>query len=427
MRPRGFTLLELIIAMTISLLTVAAGVSLLVASQRWFQTGSDDRAMQETARVALDEITNNLRSAGYGMEPTFAFDLGILANTVQDRLPPGSTARFGGYNCPSGNCPSLRDRIDGPDELVFYSRDPLFERDVVSVGANSLVLAGKSTDSTLLNNGQVLQVMCYGSNNQWLWAYVSIATVNSSNPAAVAVTLIPTPGQPADFPYQNGLLGQPCFAAGAASVKAFKIDRYRYYVAAVDTGGNIQPWETPNTHPFLMLDQGLSSGGNPIVTAIAPDVEDLQVAYVYPLAGGEQVLGADLGTPVQANTIGDDTGFNLIPTYPPYAIPSFSVNPNDAALAVTTHHPANIRAVNVAIVVRTPVLDPTVPDATVPGVLNRPDLAGEAGYRRQVFQSAAYTRNLETALPVFPTYDPNYAGANCCPTAGTCAGNCGGG
>ncbi len=89
MRARGYTLIELVVALAISLIGVAAGMTLLIGSQQWFQTGSDERAMQETARMALDELQSSLRSAGYGLEPTMVFDMGILATTAQDRAAGG--------------------------------------------------------------------------------------------------------------------------------------------------------------------------------------------------------------------------------------------------------------------------------------------------------------------------------------------------
>ncbi|MGK4277476.1 hypothetical protein, partial [Escherichia coli] len=84
-------------------------------------------AMQEAARVALAEVTGRLRTAGYGLEPTFAFDFG-KANTVMDRAPVGVQAAFGGHACADDKLVVCRDSVAAPDELVFYSRDPTFQR-----------------------------------------------------------------------------------------------------------------------------------------------------------------------------------------------------------------------------------------------------------------------------------------------------------
>lgn len=421
MRARGFTLVELLVAVAVSLIVVFAAVSLMLGTQRLFRAGDEDRAIQETARVALDELGRNLAGAGYGLEPTFVFDFGQAA-TVMDRVPVGTQVRFGGYAC-KDNPVACRDRIDAPDEVVFYARDPLFGKDLTGpIGVNAITLAGPIKPGTL-GPGQILQLMCYGGSGQWLWAYVTIATVDATNPAAVSVTLATNSGGlPNDFPYQNDLVnGQPCFGSGAR--RAYKIDRYRYFVRAIDDAGNVKdtpPWQTPSARPYLLLDQGLlDANGQPIVSVVAPDVEDLQVAYVYPVPNGTAaVVGATSGTQITATAAGIDLAPDVGCGAPP-CIPAFSTPTIDPIR--TTHHPANLRAVRVAITVRSSRSDPKVFEAQVPEALNRPAVAGEAGYRRLVFESTTYVHNMENRLPVFPTYDPTYT-ASCAGTAGNCGG-----
>jgi hypothetical protein len=440
-----------VVAVGISLIGIAAGMTLLIGTHRWFRTGVSDRGTQETARIALDEIGLNLRRAGYGLELGLVFDMGVLAPTVIDQLPQANKfqGRFGGYGCGGpgvyGDCPELRDSVTGPDELVFYARDPMWSRDVTQVLVGGLVLAknpaGRPTE---LLQGQVLQVMCYGAANQWLWSFVTVQSA-VEDATQVQVTLAPATGDPYDFPFQQAVLGEPCFAAAGAPpsrVRAYKVDRFRYHVLAVDDAGNVQAWGTVGARPYLMLDQGLrDADGVAIDRVIAPDVEDLQVAYVFPSApAGSQVLGANEVAGVVATTDGNDTGFNLRPAVP-FAIPSFATPPSDIDLARTTHHPANIRAVRVAITVRDARQDENAADASavVPAALNRPEVSGPAGYRRAVFETTTYTRNLEARAPVFPIYDSqaNALGDDACrqeeaicttdPCPLATTGNCGGG
>ncbi len=439
MRGRGYTLIELVVAMALSVIGIMAGMTLLIGSQTWFQSGVDDRGLQETARVAVDELTSKLRLAGYGLEPSMVFDMGVLEETMMDRVPPAdrNQVRFGGY-CGDGDC--VRDKVDAPDELVFYARDRSWARDVTAVGVNTLTLAPPASAAPEpLLPGQVLQVMCYGTNGQWLWAFVTVETVQVESTGANQLTLAPSPGQPLDFPFQNSLLAQPCFMAPAAppnpTVRAFKVDRYRYHVAAIREDGAVVAWGTEGARPYLMLDQGLrDEDGDPIDRAVAPDVEDLQVAYVFPLAPAGQVLGVTPGTQVLADTAGGDDGvFNLNPQRP-FVVPSFATAPTDVDLARTSHHPANIRAVRVAVTVRTARKDIMVTDATVPAAFNRDEVDGEAGYRRMVVESTAYTQNLEARTPVFPAHDAQAYVDDCkaalCtvePCARAVNGNCGGG
>jgi type IV pilus assembly protein PilW len=407
MRARGFTLVELAVAMVVSSVVILGAVVLVNGTQRLFLGGAVDRAMQETARVALDEITRSVRAAGYGLDPTFTFDFGQATSTM-DRLGVGQTPRFGGYACASNV--TCRDRITGPDELVFYARDPSWGRDLSgNVSTGSITLSG---DLSTLSRGQILQVMCYGVGNKWLWAYVTVSNVTT---ASGKVDLVAATGEPNDFPFQNERLGDACFGSGQR--RAYKIDRYRYYVETVDASGTTQAWGTAGARPYLMLDQGLTdSSGNAVRQVIAPDVEDLQVAYVFPLGGStadSQLVGATSGTAIGA-------GANGIDLAPALGLPTFATPTLDPIR--TTHHPANIRAVRVAVTVRSSQSDASVTDATVPPALNRPAVAGEAGYRRMVFEATGATHNLEARLPVFPIYDPTYTTTTCAGRAGNCGG-----
>jgi hypothetical protein len=81
----------------------------------------------------------------------------------------------------------------------------------------------------------------------------------------------------------------------------------------------------------------------------------------------------------------------------------------DAATAAsrTSHHPANIGAVRVSVVVRTAEEDITqVSDAsrTLPAAGNRPDLLGPPSHRRTRVETTAVTPNLDVRAPYFPSY-----------------------
>ena len=121
-QARGFSLVELLIALAVSLLVIGGAMALLVSQQRIFQVSSADRALQETGRIALEELTSNLRLAGYGIDPSYAFDFGELAIARQDRAPTNANVSAASTfaNCKSITC---RDSIAGSDEIVFRYRD----------------------------------------------------------------------------------------------------------------------------------------------------------------------------------------------------------------------------------------------------------------------------------------------------------------
>lgn len=415
--PRGYTLVELIIGVVAASFVVAGAVSLLIGQQRRFQTSAADRGLQETARTALAEITGNLRLAGYGVDPPLAFDFGPAASLRMSQAPliTGATVATPGYRCDAGAV-RCRDRIDGPDELVFYSRDPYFGHQATAVSESSLTIAGPL--NVPLYKGQILLVMAEPSAATGLWAYVTVNDVVPAAPAAATVTipLAAAAGDPLDFPTQNQALANASFSKPGAMVA--KIDRYRYFIRNVDAAGNEQPFLTDFTTPFLMLDQGLSDADGERLTPIAPDVEDLQLAYQFPNAATpalQLVGGADPNLLAVGQTGGgaaisaDSNGIDLAPASgsPGYGM-RISIPPTATQ---ANQHPGNIRAVQVAIVVRQATPDITVQDAVVPGSLNRPDIAGRPGYRRLRMQTTVPVPNMDARSPLFITYSQN-AGAD---------------
>ena len=401
---RGFSLVELLIALAVSILVIAGAMALLVSQQRIFQVSSADRALQETGRIALEELTSNLRLAGYGIDPAYAFDFGDLALARQDRAPTNANVSAASTfaNCKSVAC---RDSIAGSDEVVFRYRNPSFVRALAAAptNGNSITIAGPLRSP--LYQGQILQVMCFAGDMRW--AYVTVGTtVPTTNADAVVVTLATANGD--QFPFQNGYLTNSCFGAVAprnadaltfaAAAKVYKVDQFRYYVARYDGSGTIVTDITSTARPFLMLDQGLVNG-DPILNVVAPDVEDLQFAYVFPGSQpANQLVGATASTQISA----DGSGIDVDPDAGP---PAFSDEAGD--LRRLTQHPANIRAVAVSVVVRSPQADPQVFESAIPAAGNRPPATGPVGFRRQLFETTSATRNLDARGPYFPTYSTN--------------------
>jgi type II secretory pathway pseudopilin PulG len=167
-RERGFSLVELMIALVISMVVIAGALALLTSQQRSFRASASDRALQETARLAVDHVATNLRLAGFGVDPSFAFDFGAQADVPMARAAPGTAVSKPAWKCASAV--TCRDRIDSPDEVVFLARDPAFGRTLAQpASASELVLAGPLVSP--LRAGQILQVMCFTGN--MLWAFVT--------------------------------------------------------------------------------------------------------------------------------------------------------------------------------------------------------------------------------------------------------------
>ena len=399
---RGFTLVELIVALGVSVLVIAGAMALLVAQQRTFRVTAADRSVEEIGRISLEEITANLRMAGYGIDPAYAFDFGPLPAARQDRAPitAAVTAASTFSDCTAVSC---RDSVTGADEIVFRYRDPSFVRSLSSApsGATSLQVAGPLGSAIL--QGQILQVMCFSGD--MIWAYVTVGqTVAATDADQVTIPLAGGNGD--QFPYQNGFLSNSCFSSVAprnaaattfaAAAKVFKVNQFRYRVVRYDAAGAVVTGVNSTARPYLMLEQGLVRDGAVVSSVVAPDVEDLQFSYLFPnSAAGSQVVGAAQGISVTS----DSTGIDLDPGVGPPSLAD-----EGSATQRTTHHPGNIRAVGVSVVVRTPQADDAVFDTTVPAARNRPALTGPTGYRRILFETSAATRNLDARGPYFPVY-----------------------
>jgi type IV pilus assembly protein PilW len=181
------------------------------------------------------------------------------------------------------------------------------------------------------------------------------------------------------------------------ATKVFKVDRYRYFIQSYSATGAKVTWGTAGSRPWLMLDHGTfdtTDSNKAQIDPVAPDVEDLQVAYVFPLDDVNPVVGATAGTQVATDSTGIDLGA---------ACPAST--DDITAPARLNHHPGNIRSVIVAVVVRSAERDVLLPDAaTLPAALNRPAQAGPDGYRRLLLQTSVTVRNLDSRAPYYPVY-----------------------
>ena len=161
--PRGLTLVELMVGLGVSILTIAAAMTLLIQEQHAYTASAQDRSEQEAGRMALREITRRLRLAGYGVDSNVVLDFGDTAQVPRTNLiDPATNVAFTSY-CPaalgcSGADVIRRDSTDSTrsDEIVFLTRDPLFSRVVTAVTPTSVTVMGQLKQP--MYAGQLLQV-----------------------------------------------------------------------------------------------------------------------------------------------------------------------------------------------------------------------------------------------------------------------------
>jgi type IV pilus assembly protein PilW len=397
-KVRGFTLLEVVVTMGIMFIILGALFGVVSGQQAAFYQGNMQRAAQGSVRAALSFVEQKLALAGYGMDPSLAFD---FTSTVAP--------------CPALANPCLRDRIDGNDELVFFARNPRYwVPDGTGLTAaptgNVWVIAGLSNTSVtvvprgteVFAKGQILQAVCANATS---YAYFTVDQTTA--PGAANITLTPISASN-PFARQDVAMADGCFTGGTA--RLFLIDRFRFHVRPVSVEGQVIP--------YLVLDRGLdarSDGwdeGEEIV--IAEGIESFQVAYdmnnpaLAPrgaTAGAAITFaGGALGTP-SANGITTLQFPGGTPTtgQTAYAPTSWYGNaigpPLPAGSPRLTDHQANIRAVRVSLVGRAPA-----PNATGPGtglllpVLNQNTLPSwvdqRASYGRTRVDATITVRNM---------------------------------
>lgn len=356
-RPSGFTLIEVMMA-TLILAFVIAGISgVLVAQGQATVTQTQQRDIEESARLASMELARAVRLAGYGINPLAGFDFDRYACAT-----PGT-----GSSCPNGG----RDRIDGPDEVVMSWRDPSFSRSATAIsGAGPWTVTLNAALTAPLSGGRIVQMLCAG-------AEPSVYLAVNADTASGALQLVLRALTAADGYYTgytstgaaNTSPADGCFATASVML----VERVRYFVAN-DADGVPALWKERGRGANELLYRG---------------VEDLQLTYDIgqPPSGSAFATGG--ATPAAAPACGATLWtFGTCATagapVESATAPDWRNDSYDSANRYTGH-PVNIRAVNIFVVGRAnlTVRDNT-PGDSVPALGNRPARSAGAFHRTVV-------------------------------------------
>jgi prepilin-type N-terminal cleavage/methylation domain-containing protein len=397
MNRRGFSLIELMLALAITSVVVA-GISLVLLKQSQASVKqTQQRTLEETGRQALLEIASAVRLAGAGIDPTAAFDF--------DRYGCGATPSATQCNNNAGldgtaAVPGRRDRTDGPDELVVSYRDPVFFRVAKSItGSNPYLVTfdGVATNpnpplKTTIKKGRIAMLLCSGADPV---AYMAFAA--DAAPGDTTVSLRTVTNSDGYYPQTNPT--ENCYNKATLAL----VERVRYFVANDFDGV-----------PALFRDRGRT--GDPQV--LFRGIEDLQLAYQIgsgtapggppastsvsppptpPACGATSwVFGACNGTaetPSEGATAPDwiNDGYDTVRRY--------------------SGHPANIRAVQITLVARSTQSSPDkagdppaalLPPATLANRAAPPPDPGGKKYVRSVLSMTEQTPNLLARARVLP-------------------------
>ena len=154
---RGFSIVELLVAMAISLLLLAGVVSIFVSSKSSYETNERLSRIQENGRFALDSIMTDLRASGFvgcARQPTYLSTSLNTATTLQWNFLAGPVTGFqatGANTWSPAMDASIPTPLSGSDVLVV--RVPVRERTAMplttDVGSptNTLQIAAGTTNA----------------------------------------------------------------------------------------------------------------------------------------------------------------------------------------------------------------------------------------------------------------------------------------
>jgi len=258
---RGVTLIELIIAMAISMILSAIIYAVVISQSRAYTIQDNMTRMQQSLRISMEFIARNLAMAGYGTP-------GYTLTDIIDEIPGGLLPAIRGFNGGSGESDVVQVVYVDPTNLVMTAWDSTQECLTTSLIFSNTSDASKFADAS--------DMLCFDySDTSGMRSYVF--TVVSANSSTGVVT-ITTPdnteyyGSSGQCPSDENLPRD--LQCGPAMVMTFYIDR----VSSDGLG--------PGTakHPVLMMSTALTAfqsdvGVLPTASdmAIADNVEDLQL------------------------------------------------------------------------------------------------------------------------------------------------------
>lgn len=324
----GFTLIELIISMTIVLLAMGLAGAGFIAQNTALQTSDLHRVANSTSRDAMMVVEKTLRHGGWGVDPRLAIDL---------------TSTFASV-----------DRTNAPDQLTILSRNPMYQWQPVCAAGPGGCFTGNAwalDSSSNLGAGQLRVTLAAGQVFE-LGRLVQVQCLGGLEPVILTVTArqataglqTVTFNTVSAFPYNDTGSLRPCHSEAGAAV--FLIDRTRFFVQNYTVGAVTTPW--------LMMDPTIDADNNAALSSagdlipIAANIEDFQVAYVLPVGGTAPDLPLGSGDFI----LGNASGIAELPVPPALATstPLYTTLPGHSSRRTTAS--ANVRGVRVSIITR---------------------------------------------------------------------------
>ncbi len=343
---QGFTMIEMITAVAVSLIVVGGLYSLFNLQSKQFMYQDAQMNMHQNLRFAADIISRTVRLSGYG---TGGATRGVLgwdgSSTTEDNVLPAVVSWDGGTT--------------GTDAITLLYADPTLEMNSSILTVETCSTSTIDFDMTMLNYANLIDN--YSSGELLMcWDYASIAGTRSwmweidGGGASASGQIGVTPNTTADYLSDCGTTENlpPVMSCSRANVVTFYID--------ADSTDGAGPGSS--AHPVLMMDLDFDypgTGGSEDDIPLVDDIEDLQLAYCR----------ADSDCSDDSAWVDD----------------------------ITAAEGQEVWMVRINLIARTPRLDPRdIHEETRPGLENRSPTATEDGYYRQILTTSVTVRNLRT-------------------------------
>jgi type IV pilus assembly protein PilW len=278
MRSRGFSLVELMVAITLAMIVTAAVISVFVGSRSAFLATSGTAALTDSGRFALNFLSSSVRSAGY-MACTTAPNMQGILNAGATPLPFSFNEALGGFEA-SGTGPAAAYTVATPPVAPDASTADW----VTGLDAAVAGIAVKHNDvlvvrSTLANAQSVyVSAITDGSsqftvNTQGLLAVGQLAVIADCAKGVVfQISGIAPPGANAVITHNAG--GGPPGNTTAAFPVSFSagsevtpVDTRVYYIGkGADGDGALFVYDLNATGTFT-------------ANELVPDIEAMQILY----------------------------------------------------------------------------------------------------------------------------------------------------
>lgn len=266
-RQAGFSLVELMVAMTIGFIVVGAVGYLYIGSRGAFRTTDNMSRMQESARYALDLMAREIRMAGYrGCASSSGSFLNVLNNSTEAAYNFGEA--LAGYDAAgAGWSPALPSGTGGLAGLgILAGTDAILLRGAFGMGASVTQMPGNTSADLKVTIPNDLQdfdiVMVSDCTNATVFEITNKNTPASGsghnvvhNSGAVAAG----PGNSTNDLGHNYVNGE-----------ITKMQSKAYYIAPGANGGPPALWEYNNYKPVV-------AGSNP--AELVGGVENMQIEY----------------------------------------------------------------------------------------------------------------------------------------------------